>query len=101
MLFSAGMYILNNEVVQGMFIKFGYPTYIIYPLAIAKLLGLFAIWNPKFNILKEWAYAGFIFDGVLAFTAHQVADDGGYLFSLIVIIASVLSYFYEKKVFLK
>ena len=64
------MYIFNYEMVETMFTSFGYPTYIIYPLAGAKLLGLFAIWNPKFNVLKEWAYAGFFFDAVLASGSH-------------------------------
>ncbi len=42
MLFSAGMYFFNHAEVAGMFTNFGYPTYIIYPYAIAKLLGLVA-----------------------------------------------------------
>lgn len=72
MLMSSGMYIFNNEGVKEMFINFGYPTYIIYPLATAKLFGVLAIWNPKFKALKEWVYAGFFFDFVLAFFAHKM-----------------------------
>ena len=66
-LYSAGMYFFNHEEVAQMFSNFGYPTYIIYPYAVAKLLGLFAIWNPNFKVIKEWAYAGFFFAFVLAF----------------------------------
>ena len=67
MLFSASMYIFNNEVVSEMFVKFGYPTYIIYPLAFAKILGLLVLWNRKFIVLKEWAYAGFFFAFIFGF----------------------------------
>ena len=45
MLMSAGMYIFNNDAIQEAFMKLGHPTYIIYPLAILKILGLIAIWT--------------------------------------------------------
>ena len=40
MLMSASMYVFNHEEIAGLFTKFGYPTYIIYPLAVAKLTGV-------------------------------------------------------------
>src|SRR5258707_10251361 len=40
----------------------GYPKYIIAFLGVAKLLGVIAILVPGFPRLKEWAYAGFVFD---------------------------------------
>jgi len=98
MLFSAGMYIFNNEAVQEMFISFGYPTYIIYPLAIAKLLGLFAIWNPKFNTLKEWAYAGFFFDFLLAFFAHKMIGDGEEMGAIMAFVLVIVSYIFSKRI---
>lgn len=97
MLFSAGMYIFNNETVQEMFISFGYPTYIIYPLAIAKLLGLFAIWNPKFKTLKEWAYAGFFFDFLLAFFAHKMIGDDEETGAIMAFVLVVVSYIFSKR----
>ena len=97
MLMSAGMYFFNHDEVSELFTSFGYPTYIIYPLAIAKLLGLFAIWNPNFKSLKEWAYAGFFFDLVLAAGAHLGIQDGGHYTAIIVIIILFISYFSNKK----
>jgi len=96
MLFSAGMYLFNNDAVQNMFISFGYPTYIIYPLAFAKLVGLFAIWNPNFKIIKEWAYAGFFFDFILAFFAHYMIADSGQTGSMIAMLLLIISYRYKK-----
>jgi len=98
MLFSAGMYIFNHAMVETMFISFGYPTYIIYPLAGAKLLGLFAIWNPKFNVLKEWAYAGFFFDFVLAFFAHKMINDGEEMGAIIGVVLLTVSYVFMKRI---
>ena len=40
----------------------GYPVYLIPFLGVAKLLGVVAILVPGMNRLKEWAYAGFVFD---------------------------------------
>ena len=100
-LFSAGNYIFNNEAFSEIFTTLGYPTYIIYPLAIAKLLGLLAIWTKKSKTLKEWAYAGFFFDFVLAIFAHLNVNDGAFPFPLIALILLMTSYFTEKKAFNK
>lgn len=40
----------------------GYPEYIIRFLGVAKLLAVIAIVVPGFPRLKEWAYAGLVFD---------------------------------------
>lgn len=99
MLMSAGMYVFAHETVSGLFTELGYPTYIIYPLATLKILGLIAIWTKNSQTLKEWAYAGFFFDFVLAFSAHVSIQDGGYGLSLAAIILVLVSYNFENKVF--
>ena len=76
MLMSVGMYIFKHADVAAIFTKLGYPTYIIYPLAIAKFLGIVAIWTNKSRLLKEWAYAGFFFVFGLAATAHCIVEGG-------------------------
>ncbi|MEX0291480.1 MAG: DoxX family protein [Flavobacteriaceae bacterium] len=98
MLFSVYNYFFNHEAVVGFFEHFGYPTYLIYPLAIAKLLGLIAIWGNFSKFLREWAYAGFFFNGILAFFAHYVPDKSDYLFALIVVAVTLISYFTSKQV---
>ena len=98
MLMSSGMYFFNNEMVSETFRNLGYPTYIIYPLAVAKILGLMAIWTRKSNTLKEWAYAGFLFDFILAAAAHIMIKDGGAAPAIFAIVMLLLSYTYEKKI---
>ncbi len=95
MLMSVGMYIFNYEMISATFTKLGFPTFIIYPLAAAKILGLIAIWTKKSNTLKEWAYAGFFFDFVLAAAAHININDGEYLPALVAIVLLLVSYNFE------
>ena len=97
MLFSAGMYVLNHEMVAANFTNLGYPTYIIYPLALAKVLGLVAIWTKQSDTLKEWAYAGFFFDVVLAFSAHLMVSDGAFQAAMLGIVLVLASYWSEKQ----
>lgn len=73
-LYSAQMYFFNTEMVRGFFKSFNYPEYVVIPLAIAKVLGVAVVLLRKNRWLTEWAYAGFLFDLVLATTAHYAAD---------------------------
>lgn len=98
MLMSAGMYFFNNEMVSQTFTNLGFPTYIIYPLAISKILGLVAIWTNKSKSLKEWAYAGFFFDFLLAGSAHIAVNDGEFVGALVAMVLLFISYFTWKKV---
>lgn len=97
MLMSAGMYFFNNETISATFTNLGFPTYIIYPLAIAKILGLVAIWTEKSKALKEWAYAGFFFDFLLAASAHIAANDGEFAGAFVAMVLLFTSYFAWKK----
>lgn len=97
MLYSVSMYFFKHEDVSQMFTNFGYPTYIIYPYAVMKLLGLFAIWNPNFKIIKEWAYSGFFFAFVLAFFAHYMIGDGEHMGAIVALILLITSYIFNKK----
>ncbi|TXF89542.1 DoxX family protein [Neolewinella aurantiaca] len=97
--FSAGMYILNYEMISGFFPELGFPTWLVAPLAAAKLLGVAAILTRKVRVLTEWAYAGFFFDAVLAQAAHVDHGDGWLQLSLLAIIVTLVSRIYYGKVF--
>jgi len=97
-LYSAGMYFLNTEMVKGFFESFNYPTYIVIPLAVAKVLAVLMILWRKSHWLTEWAYAGLFFDLLLAFLAHQTAADGGAILPLVGMIFLLISYFLGKQV---
>ena len=99
MLFSAFNYFFNYEAMKEAFTSLGFPVYLIYPLAIAKLLGLAAIWTKQSLVLKEWAYAGFVFNTLLAASAHLNTGDGQAGGALVALALIVTAYFLEKKVF--
>ncbi len=91
------MYIFVHDVALEAFTNLGFPTFIIYPLAIAKLLGLVAIWTGKSKLLKEWAYAGFSFNLVLGVSAHLAIGDGEFAPALVAMILVLISYIFNKK----
>lgn len=53
----------------------GYPVYFATLLSTWKLLGAIAITAPGLPRLKEWAYAGFVFDVTGAAISHAVVGD--------------------------
>ena len=99
MLFSGIMELINGESAQKALTDLGYPIYLNYILGVAKILGCIVIVTPMFNILKEWAYAGFTIDLVGA--AASIALMGGsvvqVLFMAPFIIVLFLSYGLWKK----
>jgi DoxX-like family len=101
MLFSASMYFLKYEMIKGFFESMHYPTYIVYPLAMAKIMGVIAILTQKSTLLKEWAYAGFFFDALLATAAHLHAKDGGHLMAMSAMVMLIISRIYETNRFKK
>ena len=99
MVFGATMYFVQNDMTREAFTSLGFPTYIIYPLAIAKILGVIAIWTNKSKMLKEWAYAGFVFDFLLASSAHINAGDGEFVPAMVALILIGISYYFNRKLF--
>jgi len=96
---GASQYFFNHEFVKVMFENINFPTYLIYPMGVAKFLGLIAIWVVKSRTIKEWAYAGFVFNFILGISAHLNVNDGEYLPAVIALVFVVASYIYYRKMF--
>lgn len=96
-LMGVGMYLFQHDTVVDMYTELLYPTYLIYPLAAAKVLGLIAIWSNKSKTLKEWAYAGFVFELMLGASAHINVKDGGTAPAIVILILVLIGYFYDRK----
>lgn len=99
MLFSVFLYVAKHEMAVEMFKILGYPSYVVYLLALAKLLGVTAILTKRSQVLKEWAYAGFFFNMVLGIGAHLAIADGGQYMLVGAMVLMFTSYFMEKKAF--
>jgi len=94
MLFAIVNYHTKHEVMAGFFKAFGYPTYIVYPLAYLKLTALIVIATNYFNNLKEIAYGGYFLNTCLALVAHlKAGHEPTHVYILIpcIIISYVLS----------
>ncbi|PHS54678.1 MAG: hypothetical protein COB01_00605 [Lutibacter sp.] len=98
LLMSSGMYIFQNEMIQQAFQSFGYPTYLIYPLVVAKLSAVVVLLTQKQSFLKEWAYAGLFFEFVLAIFAHVMVNDGEQMAAVMAMVLLVISYIFGKKI---
>lgn len=62
------------QALEGM-THLGYPAYFMTILGIWKVLGGGVILLPGFPLLKEWAYAGMIFDLTGASASHIATGD--------------------------
>lgn len=99
MLASGIIYLISYEEVAIIFSSLGYPAYLVYPLGIAKILGVIAILTKKSRTLKDLAYAGFFYDFILAFMAHINARDGGFAFPIIALVLLIVSYTIDRKIY--
>lgn len=55
--------------------KLGYPPYFFMILGVWKIGAAIAILLPKLPRLKEWAYAGMVFNLTGAFASHLFVND--------------------------
>ncbi|MBR29502.1 MAG: hypothetical protein CML46_21580 [Rhodobacteraceae bacterium] len=90
---GAAFYITSYDMVAGMYREvLGYPTYIIWPLAVLKIVGAVVIlWRPS-AMLADWAYAAMFFHLLLAMSAHVGAGDPGWPPELVAFVLLILSW---------
>jgi hypothetical protein len=67
--------LLQIEWVRVVLTDLGYPLYLLYILGVWKLAGAVVLLVPRFQRLKEWAYAGAVFDFSGAAASHWLAGD--------------------------
>lgn len=101
MLSSAIPDIISHPVaVEGMHKGLGYPVYFIPFIGWAKLFGSLAILLPLSPRIKEWAYAGLVFDLVGAtYSIIAVGEPASaWGFMIVPLLLAYFSYtFYHKK----
>jgi len=75
----------------------GYPVYIVTMLGICKILGVVALLIPKAPVLKEWAYAGFVFIMLGAVFSHIALNDpvAELIPSLLLLVLTVISWYFR------
>lgn len=76
MLFASIPDILQIPQALSIFAHLGYPSYLLPFLGTAKTLGVIVVLLPGVPRLKEWAFAGLVFDLVGALYSHLSTGDG-------------------------
>jgi hypothetical protein len=67
--------VLRQRQAIEVFSHLGYPGYLLLFLGTAKILGVIAVLVPGAGRLKEWAYAGLVFDLTGALYSHLSVGD--------------------------
>jgi uncharacterized membrane protein YphA (DoxX/SURF4 family) len=75
LLLSAVPDILRMPGALAVFAHLGYPPYLLVFLGTAKILGVAAVLVPGVTRLKEWAFAGLVFDVTGALYSHLSIGD--------------------------
>lgn len=75
----------------------GYPRYLLTWLGILKLVAIIVLLIPKFQVMKEWAYAGcfFLMTGAIFshFAAHDTIKE---IFpAILLLLLTLVSYFFR------
>jgi len=91
--------LLSNEIAVNGFKSISMPPYLTPFLGAAKILGAIAILIPGYPRIKEWAYAGLIFDLLGAtWCIYSSGVRGGNLYFMAIPLATAfLSYVYYHK----
>ena len=78
-------------LMEGM-TKLGYPPYFVLILGTWKVLGGIVVLTPGLPRLKEWAYAGMVFDLTGAAASHAaVGDPAGKIVAPLIITGIVMT----------
>ncbi|RMD90462.1 MAG: DoxX family protein [Alphaproteobacteria bacterium] len=98
--FGAGVfYISMHQMVAGMYEQvLHYPTYLIWPLAILKIVAAVVIlWRPN-AMITDWAYASMFWHLLLAASAHLSAGDPGWPPAVVTWVALIVSWLTANRV---
>jgi len=71
--------------------KLGYPPYVVLILGVWKVLGGIVVLAPGLPRLKEWAYAGMIFDLTGAAASHAAVGERAEIAAPLIIAAIVMA----------
>lgn len=90
--------VTKNELTYPKTIAMGYPPYFILALGIAKITGAIVLLIPNFDRIKEWVFAGFIFDVIFAFISGVFINSNADCFKALIaffILIYTYSLFYR------
>jgi len=72
---AVGSYIIIHDTQAAYFEAFGYPTYLVYPLALLKFIAVLVIASHRYNDLRDMVYAAYFLNMVVALVGHVLYGD--------------------------
>jgi hypothetical protein len=90
MAFGGLVDLLHHPFADRTMTQLGFPPNFQLILGTWKLLAVAALFWPGLPRLKEWAYAGIVFDVTGAFVAHAVCGDSFALIAPLVVLGLTL-----------
>jgi hypothetical protein len=94
---AAISYHVIHETQAGYFTAFGYPTYLVYPLAYLKLTAILVIVTHRYNDLRDMVYSAYFINMAMALVGHIIYGDF-FAHALIGMIVIPISYLLGNKV---
>lgn len=97
MVSTAIVQLMQHPEEISMMARLHYPVYMLIIIGVWKMLGVVAILIPKFQLLKEWAYAGFFFCMSGAIVSHLAVGDPvkDILPPLLLLVLTVVSWYFR------
>jgi hypothetical protein len=86
--------VARDETAVAVFAHLGYPVYLLPFIGAAKIAGVLAILLPVPGRVREWAFAGLVFDLTGALYSHLSVGDppGTWIFALVGLVLVAVSY---------
>jgi hypothetical protein len=94
---SAVLTVADREGSYAIFRHLEFPEWLLYPLTFAKLLGLAAILKSPYRGLKDFAFAGFLYDLLLAFGGHLAQKEIDVLLPIFGIVLWIFAFVMDRK----
>lgn len=91
------MQLLQTEDLVKAMAPFGYPAYFIQFIGLAKVLGALVLLLPGLALVKEWAYAGMVFNllGAIVAVLHLTGSPVDALYQLVLVAIGLASWYYR------
>jgi DoxX-like family len=88
------------EASYKSYASLGFPSmWVVFFNGLGKVLGLAAIYQNRSNTLKDFAFAGFLFNLLIATCAHISTADPGLILAIIGLVLWVFAFVMNRKVF--
>ena len=101
LLFVASIILTFGDLETSYFqyARLGFANWVVFFNGTAKFLGLIAILYNQSRTLKEFAFAGFLFDIILAMTTHIIRQDTYLLVAIFGLVVWIFAFVMHRRVY--